>query len=188
MAECVKHAGDHLPERNRHGVHRVEHGEIVMRAHHTALDLFLLMGNDCAVVHFAAGAGGGHHRAHGDKRRRIFPLLVFQLPNITVYHRLGRHDLAAVDHAASAYGQDEVHMVLPRQPRPLLNLGVGGVGHDAAKLYYCLARLGKNGNHLVIDPALFQRAAAIGQHHRGAVAAQQACQILLDAALSEVDL
>ena len=100
------------------------------------------MGDDGTVVHLAAGARDGDHAAHRDKLGGILLFGELHRPDILVQHGLGGDDLAAVDHTAATHGQDEVYLILPAEPCALLHLGVGGIGHDAAKLHHGLSRLG----------------------------------------------
>ncbi len=56
MAHSIKRTRNDLLHGNGQGVSRVEEGKFRLGAPQSALDLLFLVGNDGAVVHFAAGA------------------------------------------------------------------------------------------------------------------------------------
>ena len=73
------------------------------------------------------------------------------LPHILVGFGLGGHDFAAVDDRPAADRQDQVNVVLAGELGALLDLGVGGVGHDAAKIGHRFAGGFQLGDQRVID-------------------------------------
>ena len=79
----------------------------------------------------------------------------------------------------AAHGKDEVDALFAHQPRPLLHLGVGGVGPDAAEVHYVLAALVQPAPQPVVEPGAFQRVAAVGQQH----VPPRAAHLFLDCAL-----
>ena len=115
-------------------------------------------------------------------------LRILHFPDVIIQLCLGSDHLAAVGHAAAAYGQNQVNIVFPGYFSPLLNLGIGGVGHDPGKFHDSLSGGIQNAHDLVIDPVALDGAAAIGQHHRLTIVFQQAAQVFLHAVLTKVDL
>ena len=149
----------------------------------------LLVGNDRTAVHLAAGSGHGndHPQRQGLEIHHTGPRpeIVPDIPIISCRHG---DSFAAVHDAATAHAQDHIHTILPCQSRALLYLSIGGVGHDAWELHNGLSGGGKDAGHFVIDAVALDGAAAVGQHHRIAVLADKAVQILLHTALSKEGL
>ena len=123
------------------------------------------VGDDGPVVLLGARARGGDHGPRRHEPRGQAMRFVHHVPDVFVCAGLSRHDLAAVDDRPAAYGKDEVDALFAHQPRPLLHLGVGGVGPDAAEVHYVLAALVQPAPLPVVEPGAFQRAAAVGQQH-----------------------
>ena len=109
------------------------------------------------------------------------------LPDVPAIPGSQRDSFAAVHGAASAYGQNHIRLIVPCQPRTLLHFGVGGVGHDAGKLYNVFAGLLQNACDFIIDTIALDAAAAIGQQD-GLRIFGQAGQILFHTTLAEIDL
>ena len=115
-------------------------------------------------------------------------LRVLHFPDVLVQLCLCGDDLAAVGDAAAAHGEDQVYMVLPRQLRALLHLGIGGVGHDAGKLHDALAHSVQDTHDLIVHAVALDGTAAIRQHDGLAVVFQQTAEMFFHAALSEIHL
>ena len=92
------------------------------------------MGDDRAVVHLRAGAKYGDDGTQGDELGREGVLDGLHLPDVLLQIGLGGDDLAAVGHRTAAYGQDQVDLVFASELGTLLDLGIGGIGHDAREL------------------------------------------------------
>ena len=154
--------------RHGQGVSRVQHRKARRCAPNATLPLLFFVSDHTAGVHLRTGAGGRDHRAHRNARCGKFARLVLHVPDVLLQHRLGGDHLAAVDDAASANCQDEVHPVFTGQRRSLLRLGIGGVGHDAAELHDFLPGLPEQGKHLPVDTGTLDGAASVSQQHRPA--------------------
>ena len=139
MAQDVETAGSHLPQWHGKGVGGVHQGKagVEGRIVPSGLHLLFLVGDHRAAVALAAGAGHRNYHAQGQGRQvddaGACPEV---LPNVPVIPSCQRYGLAAVHDAAAAYGQNHIGPTFPRQFCALLYLGIGGVGHDAGKLYH----------------------------------------------------
>ncbi len=188
MAEDIKAAGGQLELGDAVSVGWVHQGKpgIGGGVVPACLDLLGLVGDDRAAVHLAAGPGYGDDHAQGQgleiHHAGPRPEIV---PDVPIVSRCHGDGLAAVHDAAAADAQDHIHILLPCQSRALLDLGIGGVGHDAGELHHGLSSIGEDAGHFVIDAVALDGAAAVGQHHRIAVLADKEVQILLHTALSE---
>ena len=168
----VEDARDHLVARQRVGELGVEHGEAREDAGvgEDVADLHLgpVVGDDRPAVHLRAGAHHREHRADGDDvevDRRLVKVHPVLLPGIHVLGQVGRdgHGLGVVDARPAAHGQDEVHVVLARDARSLVELLDRGVGHDARVLHHVLARRGKRRHDLVVDPVPLDGPASVDE-------------------------
>ncbi len=187
MAQGVEGPGEDLHGGHGRGVGRVEDGKYSGNSQNGPLPVLILAGNDRAGVHLRAGAGGGDHRAHGDAGGGEFPLLILHSPDVLVQYRLSGDYLAAVHHAAAAYGQNEVHAAFPDQPGPLLHLGVGGVGHDAGEVHDFLTGRFQQPLQLVVDAVGLDGASAIGQQDSPAVPGHKRFQMFYCGSFAKVD-
>lgn len=119
VAHDVEEACHHLPLWHGEGVARVEDGEPghhPLAEHLAYLELRRVVGDDRATVHFRTGAHHGQHGAHGDNAQpcvRLFLPEVVLLPRVVVKPCRYAHRLGVVDGGASAYGKNQVHVVLP---------------------------------------------------------------------------
>ena len=188
VAQRIERAGDDLLKRHGHRVVGVEEGKICLCAPECALDLFVLVGDDRAVVHLGASAEHRDDGAQRDELRGAVMLGVLKLPQVLAQHGLRGNDLAAVGDRAAANRQNQVNMVFFCQLRALLHFGVGGVGHDAGELDDIFARAVQDVGDFRIHTVALDGTAAVGQQHIGAVIGQQAFQILFYAALPKIDL
>ena len=191
VAHDIEEARHHLVLRHREGEAGVEDGEL---GHHvaakdtSALEACSAVGDDAAAVHLAARAHHRKHRAH-----RHYPAVgalaaypVF-LPWVLVAPGADADGLGIVYRAAAAYGQYQVDIVVVHQTRALAHLLDGGVGHHTGVLHHPLAGLFEGRHHGVVDAVALDGAAAIAQHHRGAIVLQLADQ-MAHSLLAEIEL
>ena len=174
VAHDVEETGHHLVLRHSHGEARVEDGELredVAAEHFADFETGLVVGDDAAAVHLAAGAHHGQHRAHGHNlaARPALVDVVF-LPRVFLAPGRGADALGIVDGAAAADGQDEVYIVVPHQLATLIEFLHRGVGHHAGVLDNRFSGLFQGRHDGVVHAVLLDGTAAVTQHDSGAVA------------------
>lgn len=174
VVEGIVDAGAHLVVGHGEGELGVHDGKL---GHHLGakdvadLEALLVVGDDGAGVHLRAGAAHGEDVAHGDDPAvGTLHLEVELLPRVAVVPGAHRDALRVVDDRAAAHREDEVHVVLARNPAAFVELLDGGVAHDARILKHVLPRGGENGDDLVIEAGSFDGPAAVGEHDVGAKA------------------
>ena len=98
-----------------------------------ALEHILVIGDNRAVAHFAAG---GRYGKHGSHRSAALAdgLADVKVPHVAVIFESRTDGLAGVDDAAAADGKDEVNAFLFAQVDALIDEGEMRIGDDAAKL------------------------------------------------------
>ena len=128
----------------------------------------------------------GDDGAHGDAPGGELVVGELHLPHVAVGLGLDRDDLHAVDDAAAAHGEDEVDAPLARQAHPLLDLGVGGVGHDAGELDHVLVGLREQPHDRIVDAVALDGPAAVGEHDGLADLGELRGQRALEGALAEM--
>ena len=190
MAEDVKATRCHLffgYRKGIGGVHQSKSG-IESRIIPPCFYLSLFIGDNRAAVALAASTS---HSNYYTQRQWIkvddageSPEILPDVPSIPGSQR---DSFAAVHGAASAYGQNHISPTFPCQFCTLLYLGIGGVGHDAGKLYNVFAGLLQNACDFIIDTIALDAAAAIGQQDSLRIFGQ-AGQILFHTTLAEIDL
>ena len=74
------------------------------------------------------------------------------------------HGLGVIADRAATHGQNQIHLVLPRDAAALVKLFHRGIGHDARVLKNVLAALVQKLYHLIVDAVSFDGAASIDQH------------------------
>ena len=182
VAEGVVDAGAHLVVGHGEGelgVHDGEARDHVGAEHVADLEALPVAGDHGAGVHLRAGAAHGQHVAHGDDPAgRLLHAQVQVLPGVPLGPRGHRDALGVVDGGAAAHRQDQVDVVLARDPRALAQLVGGGVGHDAGDLEHGLAGGLERCDDPVIEAAPLDRPAAIGQEDLGAVPRELAGELV----------
>ena len=123
-------------------------------------------GDNCAAVHLRARTGNGNNRSERDSLYREFSFHIFQLPQIFRQHGLGGNRFAAVNHASSAGGQNEIHLLFPDKRCTFLHFCVSWIRRDTGKLHNVFSCLHKQPTDFIVDTVLFYRTSPICQHNR----------------------
>ncbi|MNV55002.1 hypothetical protein D3C71_1472200 [compost metagenome] len=121
MGHHVHDAVHRLVARHRERMLRIEDGEdrIRMRAAPAHLLFGLLIRDHRAVVHLGAGSRHCQNRA---ERQRILGnrLALHEIPHIAIILRANGDSLAAVEHAAAAYCQNQIYILAPAEIDPFM--------------------------------------------------------------------
>ncbi|MCY1516803.1 hypothetical protein D9M68_514580 [compost metagenome] len=183
MDEGVHHPIADLPRRQAEGGARVEDGEARIEEGAGERQFLLAgdMGDHAVGIALGAGGGQGQHAAQGQGGGDALAAEQFQRVAVMAG---GRGDeLAAVDHRATAHGEDEIALLGLGQLGGL-DQGVElGVGLDAAEA--CEVVAGQRFLNLLPDAVLEDAAATVG-HQDPAAAGNVPCQ-LGDLAFTEMD-
>ena len=98
----------------------------------TTLEHALVLGNYGGIAHFAACCSNGKHHADGSAASDgLFALII--IPDIALVGQTIANTLGAVDNAAPAHGQDEIHALGPAQLHTFLDFAQEGIGNHATQ-------------------------------------------------------
>ena len=169
VVEDVIDAGNHLIARQRQGVSGVQDGEFghdpLVCKDMSDLLLRLLVGDDGAGVHLRAGPHHGQHAAHRQRLTGGFlKTQIIFLPGVFLTVDRDGYRLGIVADRTAAHRQKQIRMVTAGDLDALIQLGKGGVGHDAGDLCHILAALLQDPGHFLIDAVFLDGAAAVDQH------------------------
>ena len=172
MAQRIECPGNDLHARNAHRISGIQHSKGRRESCHSCFQMQIFIGDDGTAVHLRTSTGSSNDRADRDGFCRKLVRSEFHFPDILFQLCLRRDDLAAVDHAAAAHGQDEIGLIFFGQPRAFLHFGIRRVRHDAGELDDILAIFLQRLHHFIIDAVFLDGSAAISEHDIGAALGQ----------------
>ena len=130
------------------------------------LELLFAVGDDRTAVHLAARADHREHTADGDDLAgRLLKADVILVPRIFVAVDGNGDRFCIVADRTASDGEDEIGLRFPCARDAFRELVRRGIGHDARVLKNLLTALLENGDDLVIDAVLLDRAAAVDEQH-----------------------
>ena len=181
MGEGVKDTRYHLVFRYTVGKLRVQDGKLGIERIIPAgsFPFCGFVGDDSIPIHFRTGPYHRENSADGE-RGAVQGLLVLPVlrPDVTLFHSGDGDALGAVNHRATAHGENQVCLAGPGQAPALQNFFIGGVGQDTRKLCYGFSA-GLEGIHnLIVYPVPSNGIAAVGQQNAIAIQRKHGGQIL----------